>query len=309
MVSTARNYLVTGSARGIGRGLSRLLLQKGHRVLLVDHNEEELRNTASLLAKSHAPVKDFDAQICNLRSPQDITSAAEKANQMFAGHLDCLVNNAAYTGGVGGLHLSNMTVDDWNASIETNLTAPMLMSQACLPMLKKTSSRSSGGCILLMSSTRAFMSEPNNEPYSATKAGLLGLSQSLAVSLAPDGIRCNAILPGWINATNECKKADETQQSWEDGLSKDDQAWHLTGRVGKVDDVLRAVEYLLESDFVTGVETVVDGGVTRKMVSSAECIVCSETNDDGLLLRHLLTDTLRCDRSTRRRKKSQQRDS
>ena len=268
--TAAKNYLVTGSGRGIGRGLSRLLLQKGHRVLLIDHSEEELGNTASLLSKHHTAGKDFDAVVCNLRNPQEITSAAEKANQLFSGHLDCLVNNAAYTGGVGGLHLSNMTVDDWNASIETNLTAPMLMSQACLPMLRKTPSRPHGGCILHMSSTRAFMSEPNNEPYSATKAGLLGLSQSMAVSLATDGIRCNAILPGWINATNECKRADENGQTWADGLSKDDQAWHLTGRVGRVDDVLQAVEYLVESEFVTGVEMVVDGGVTRKMVYPEE---------------------------------------
>ena len=110
------------------------------------------------------------------------------------------------------------------------------------------------------------MSEPDNEPYSATKAGLLGLTQSMSVSLAPQGIRCNAILPGWINVTNECKQADESGQSWEAGLSKEDHAWHLTGRVGKVEDVLRAVEYLVESEFVTGAEVVVDGGVTRKMI-------------------------------------------
>ena len=102
--------------------------------------------------------------------------------------------------------------------------------------------------------------------YSTTKAGLLGLSQAMAVSLAPDGIRSNAILPGWINVTNECKKADESGQSWEAGLSKEDQAWHLTGRVGKVEDVVRAVEYLVDADFVTGTEMVVDGGVTRKMI-------------------------------------------
>lgn len=110
------------------------------------------------------------------------------------------------------------------------------------------------------------MSEPNNEPYSATKAGLLGLSQSMAVSLAEDGIRSNAILPGWINVANECLEADRKGMKWEDGLTEDDQKWHLTGRVGKVEDVLRAVEYLTESEFVTGEELVVDGGVTRKMV-------------------------------------------
>ena len=110
------------------------------------------------------------------------------------------------------------------------------------------------------------MSEPNNEPYSASKGGLLGLTQSMAVSLAPQSVRVNAILPGWINVSNECKEADEKGQKWEEGLSKEDHEWHLTGRVGKVEDILRAVEYLADNEFVTGTEMVVDGGVTRKMV-------------------------------------------
>ena len=230
MVSqAARNYLITGASRGIGRGLSRLLLQNGDRVFLIDNNEPELLNTISLLSKNHVNEKDYQWQLCDLRKSKDIKSAAESASKFFDGHLDCLVNNAAYTGGVGATSLKDMTVEDWDTSMETNLTAPMLMSQACLPLLKKTGSRAVGGCIIHMSSTRSFMSEPNNEPYSATKAGLLGLSQSMAVSLAPDGIRCNAILPGWINVTNECRQADESGQTWEDGLTKDDQEWHLTG--------------------------------------------------------------------------------
>ena len=110
------------------------------------------------------------------------------------------------------------------------------------------------------------MAEPNNELYSATKAGLLGLAQSMAVSLAPDSIRVNAILPGWINVTSECKQADKSGQTWEDGLSKEEHAWHLNGRVGEVEDVLQAVEYLVDAEFATRTEMVVDGGVTRKMV-------------------------------------------
>ncbi|KAK5169599.1 uncharacterized protein LTR77_005576 [Saxophila tyrrhenica] len=255
-----RNYLITGSGRGIGRGLSRLLLGKGHKVFLLDNNEEELSNTTSLLSKTHRAGKDFDSSICNLRNPKDIASARDKASQLFAGKLDCVINNAANTNAVGAQNLADISLEDWNASIETNLTGPMLVSQACLPLLSK------GSCIIHMSSTRAFMSEPNNEAYSATKAGLLGLTQSMAVSLAPQGIRCNAILPGWINVTNECKQADESRQAWEEGLTEEDHGWHLTGRVGKVEDVLKAVEYLAESDFVTGAEVVVDGGVTRKMV-------------------------------------------
>ncbi|KAK1082913.1 hypothetical protein LTR48_006665 [Friedmanniomyces endolithicus] len=232
----AKNFLISGAGRGIGRGLSRLLLQQGHRVFLLDVNKEELE---------HAVAK-------------------------LSGHLDVLINNAANTTGVGGSHLADLTLEVWNASIETNLTAPMLLSQHCLPMLQKSASRPHGGCIIHMSSTRAFMSEPNNEPYSATKAGLLGLTQSMAVSLAPQRIRVNAILPGWINVTDECKQADESGQKWEDGLSKDDHEWHLTGRVGRVEDVLRAVQYLCDADFATGVEMIIDGGVTRKMVYPEE---------------------------------------
>ena len=230
MVSkAARNYLITGAGRGIGRGLSRLLLQNGHRIFLIDSNGDELNNTVSLLSKNHDSGKGFSWRVCDLRSTEEIDFAVDDASRFFDGTLDCLVNNAAYTKGAGGASLAGMTLDEWNKSIETNLTGPMLMSQACLPLLRKTSSRSIGGCIIHMSSTRSFMSEPNNEPYSATKAGLLGLSQAMAVSLAPDGIRCNAILPGWINVSNECKQADESGQKWEDGLSKVDQEWHLTG--------------------------------------------------------------------------------
>lgn len=143
----------------------------------------------------------------------------------------------------------------------------MLLTQACLPLLRKTPSRTElGGTVIFISSTRAFMSEPNNEPYSATKAGLLGLSQSLAVSLADDGVRTNVVVPGWIHVEDECAEADAQGRKWEEGLSAEDQRWHLSGRVGKVEDVARAVDYLVEAEFATGTEIVVDGGVTRKMV-------------------------------------------
>jgi NAD(P)-dependent dehydrogenase (short-subunit alcohol dehydrogenase family) len=264
--STTKNFIITGAGRGIGRGLSHQLLTKGHRVFMVDVNGEELEHTAVRLSHAHRRGSDFEAATCDLRKQDDIRSTVTKASKLFDGHLDVLINNAANTSAVGATHLAELSLESWNASIETNLTAPMLMSQCCLPMLQKSGARSQGGCIIHMSSTRAFMSEANNEPYSATKAGLLGLTQSMAVSLAPQGIRVNAILPGWINVTNECKAADESGQTWEDGLSKDDHEWHLSGRVGKVEDVLQAVEYLTKATFVSGVEMVVDGGVTRKMV-------------------------------------------
>jgi NAD(P)-dependent dehydrogenase (short-subunit alcohol dehydrogenase family) len=137
----------------------------------------------------------------------------------------------------------------------------MLMTQACLDLLAEAR-----GCVVHMSSTRAFQSEPNNEPYAATKAGLVGLAQSMSTSLAPRGVRVSAILPGWISAAHESRAGDEGGADWDTGLSAEDHRWQLTGRVGKVEDIVKAVMYLVENDGVTGAELVVDGGVTRKMV-------------------------------------------
>lgn len=280
-MSNPKNFLITGAARGIGRGLSRLLLAKGHRVLLIDNNSEELTHLASKLSQTHTLGKDYEYLELDLERPEEIEQIfVRRSNddiiQRFfssSSHLDVLINNAADTSAVGKSPLSNLKLKDWNKSLAVNLTAPMLLSQACLPFFsqKKSSPEqqqrgSSGGSIINISSSRALQSEPNNEPYSATKAGLLGLTQSMAVSLAPQNVRVNAILPGWIHVENESKEADEKGTTWEDGLTEEDHRWHLTGRVGKVEDILRAVEYLVENEGVTGSEMIVDGGVTRKMV-------------------------------------------
>ena len=270
--SIARNYLITGAGRGIGRGLSRLLLAKGHRVVLVDVNQEELDHIGSKLAEHHDRGKDFVTVKCNVQHASEIEEAKFAADRLFQGHLDVLVNNAADTRGAGGWNpLSDPSMEIWDSSIATNLTGPMIMSTTCVPLLeKKADARPRGGCIVNMSSTRALMSEPQNEAYATTKAGLLGMTQSMAVSLAPRGVRVNAILPGWINVADESKAADKEGLTWEDVLTPDDHEWHLTGRVGKVEDIFRAVEYLAESEFVTGAEMVVDGGVTRKMIYPEE---------------------------------------
>lgn len=274
MPSASLNFLITGAGRGIGRGLSRLLLERGHRVMLLDNNEIELRHTCTVLGAKLSSSADaaqrLTSMVCNLRNPADIKAAAQRADSHFAGRLDCLINNAAFTGAVGAAPFADLGLADWQTSVETNLTAPMLLSQACLPLLRRSSTRQQGGSIVMMSSTRAYQSEPNSEGYAATKAGLIGLMHAMAVSIADDGVRVNAILPGWINVADECKDADDKGSTWEDGLSAQDHRWHLTGRVGKVEDILKAVEYLVAADFVSGTEVVVDGGVTRKMVYPEE---------------------------------------
>ena len=107
-----------------------------------------------------------------------------------------------------------------------------------------------------IASTRALMSERDTFPYSASKGGIISLTHSLAISLGVDHIRVNAISPGWIETVAY------------DTLTFADHSQHPSGRVGKPEDIARACLYLTdpENDFVTGINMVVDGGMTRKMI-------------------------------------------
>lgn len=162
------------------------------------------------------------------------------------GGLNAIVSNA----GISEFKsLSESTLDDWNRVLATNLTPAFLLARGAEKALRK-----SRGSIILISSTRAHMSEPDTHAYSAAKGGLTALTHSLAISLGPD-IRVNSISPGWINVSEET-------------LTEKDHAQHPVGRVGVPDDIGTAVSFLLsdQAGFITGAELIVDGGMTRKMI-------------------------------------------
>jgi NAD(P)-dependent dehydrogenase (short-subunit alcohol dehydrogenase family) len=270
----ALKVLLTGGARGIGRGLFRHFLQAGHQVIILDSNTEELEHVEKQAEKwSSSGQGSWIALQCDLSKRADIKSAVNTVREEFGGKLDVLINNAFPT----TLTMSDdrrMEADgeaieeEWDVKIAIGLTAPYILSRLCIPLLAAgNSTPNSPGTIINMSSTRAYQSESDHEAYSAAKAGLLGLTQSMSVSLGHrHKIRVNAIIPGWIHVLNESKEADEKKAKWEEGLSKQDIEWHPAGRVGNADDIARAVDYIVGSEFVTGQEVVVDGGVGRKMV-------------------------------------------
>lgn len=269
----ALNILITGGARGIGRGLFRQFLAKGHRVFILDNNTEELEHVKTRAEKWASAQGSWHALQCDLSKREQIKDAVQTVKETFDGKLDVLINNAFPT----TLQLAEdrkmeAKGDDieaeWDLQIAIGLTAPFILSRLCIPLLIEGSSTSgSPGTIINMSSTRAYQAESDHEAYSTAKAGILGLTQSMSISLGHrHKIRVNAIIPGWIHVQNETKAADEKETAWEEGLSKDDKEWHPAGRVGQTEDIVRAAEYLIESGFVTGQEVVVDGGVGRKMV-------------------------------------------
>ena len=287
----SRHIIVSGAAQGIGRSLSRNLLEKGNRVFLLDIQEDELKYCIETHLERFSSSSGAGGEkrvgyaVCDLRDPEAIRRSIEKAAEFFGdGRIDVLINN----GGIASPRWrDDKTMEDpdtlaeWQAYVETNLTAPFVVSQACLPYMKRAASIDSastkatdavaadvksdaGPCIVHIGSFRAHQSDPNQEGYAATKAGLLGLMHSMAISLARWGVRVNLVAPGRIKAGHECRAGDEAGREWEHQVEGKDVADHPANRAGRPRDIVQAVEYLMDAGFVTGEELTVDGGALKK---------------------------------------------
>jgi NAD(P)-dependent dehydrogenase (short-subunit alcohol dehydrogenase family) len=240
MKPTAKTALITGAAHGIGRATARLLLAAGWCVAAVDLKAGDLSRVFDRRARR---VTIIEGDI----GEETIAERAVAAAMEKFGRLDGAVSNA---GIMIRKPIRQLSLAEWRRVLDVNLTAAFLLAKAAERPLRKTS-----GAFVSIASTRAEMSEPNTEAYSATKGGLVALTHALAISLAP--VRVNCVSPGWI-ATKDYNK-----------LRRKDHAQHPVGRVGKPEDIAEIVAWLLDgqrSGFVTGANFIVDGGMTRKMI-------------------------------------------
>ena len=238
--------IVTGGAKGIGRTIANHLLEQGWRVCVVD-----LENSG---ARRAFPARRRDVAVVEGDVGQEETAkraVAESLKQF--GRLDAVVSNA---GIMIRKPLRTLSLAEWHKAIDTNLTATFLFAREAERALRRTK-----GAIVTIASTRALMSEPDTESYSASKGGIVALTHALAISLGPD-VRVNGVSPGWINTTIETGGKLSA-------LRKKDHAQHPAGRVGEPKDVAELVAFLLDrerSGFITGANFVIDGGMTRKMI-------------------------------------------
>jgi NAD(P)-dependent dehydrogenase (short-subunit alcohol dehydrogenase family) len=228
-LQTQKTVLVTGGARGIGRGSATLLAQRGYRVAVADLDGE-------------GPLPFFR---CDVSREASVKACVRAVLRRF-GRLDALINNAGIAD-PSGAPIEKLPLKEWNRKMGVNLTGVFLMTKHCTPHLRKT-----GGAIVNIASTRALQSEPDTEAYAASKGGVLALTHALAMSLGPR-VRVNCISPGWIASA---------------ALSRKDHAQHPAGRAGRPEDVGEMIAFLISdaAGFITGQNFVVDGGMTRKMI-------------------------------------------
>jgi NAD(P)-dependent dehydrogenase (short-subunit alcohol dehydrogenase family) len=247
---------VTGGAQGIGRAVALRFARAGYAVSIADPDEDAGREAADMIEKAGAKCLFVQTDVA------DATQVARwvDATVQRAGCPDVLVNNA----GIGRrAPFLELRAEDFDRVIAVNLRGSFLCSQA---VARRMVERGKGGAIVNIASTRAFMSEPGTEAYTASKGGIVALTHGMAMSLGPLGIRVNCISPGWI----ETRDWQYTPRATTPAHSERDRLQHPVGRVGKPEDIADACLYLAEqAGFMTGQNLTLDGGMTVKMIYEA----------------------------------------
>ncbi len=239
--------LITGAAGGIGSALARGLAREGAHLALHVRDLHEADPLRTELEAAGTPVAVVEGDVRDARQARELVTAA--ADQL--GGLDVLVNNA---GVMDTTPFLDLTSDQWARVIDTNLTGYFHVGQAAaLRMVEQGS-----GSIVNVASTRQVQANVGNTAYATAKAGVAMLTRSMALELAPHGVRVNAIAPGTF-------VTDLNRHYLEDPAYADQRIARIpAGRFGRTGELVGAVTYLAsdESSFTTGASIMIDGGQT-----------------------------------------------
>ncbi|HZY48466.1 MAG TPA: glucose 1-dehydrogenase [Devosia sp.] len=244
--------IVTGSGQGIGRAIARQLASEGAAVAVVEVNDALGRETVQQLGALGARAHFVHADITDFGQVQ---RAFEEIGTAL-GPVTLLVNNAAFSDAGS---LATISLDSWHREIEVNLNGTYHCVRAIVPALTARG----GGSIVNIASVNALRYF-GNPSYSAAKAGIISLTQSVATEYGPAGIRCNAICPGSVRTDNPTWV---TRQQKDPDVFKKLARWYPLGRVAEPEDVAMAVAFLGSSEaaYISGAVLPVDGGLLAGM--------------------------------------------
>ena len=251
--------LVTGASSGIGDAVARRFAAGGYRIVALARRKERLEKLASDLA----PLTEVEIVVADV-TQRDAPERAVNAAMMRFGRLDCLVNNA----GSGKWAPVGDTDDDaLDQVIDTSLKAPFRFSRAVLAVMR------SGSSIIHVGSTFGIVGGLNSGAYCAAKAGLIGLSQAIAVDYSARGIRSNLVAPGVI-------PTEMTQRSWgSEVFRRKNQEMRPLERDGTVEDVANLIYFLASpaGSFIQAQTIALDGGWTTTKYLSPEALNAERT--------------------------------
>lgn len=247
--TTKGRVLVTGSTQGIGRAAASRFAASGWTVIVHGKDSNRAEQSAAELTRRGFAAQWVSGDLADPLAPDRvITQACEKGG----GELHALVNNAGTNVFTG---IFDTSPDDWDYTLAVDLRAAWLCARAASRVMPPSAA------IVNVASNHAFRTIAGCFPYNVAKAGLVALGQSLALELAPAGIRVNTVCPGYIDTP----LTDSYFQTFSDPTAERSRVAHLhpIGRLGSASEVAAAIEYLADStrsSFITGTILTVDGG-------------------------------------------------